>query len=75
MKLLSQAEILKEYKIDSIDGCDESVKNHLINLGFLRGEKIVVLKKNFGKKSLLVKVMNINYAIDKIICDSIIIYE
>jgi ABC-type cobalamin/Fe3+-siderophores transport system ATPase subunit len=42
---------------------------------FLEGEEIKLLNYNYNKESYLVKVMNINYAVDKKICEEIIVCE
>ncbi len=52
---------------------DENIKKQIINLGFIEGEEIKLLNHNYNKESYLVKVMNINYAIDKKICEEIIV--
>ena len=68
---LSDAKKDQEYFIEEICVKNENIKNQLKNLGIIKNEKIKFLNYNYGKKSLLIKVMNINYAIDKSICDDV----
>ena len=75
IKRLSCCEIGKVYKILNLNITDENVKRQLLNLGFLKNEKIKLLNHNFNKKGFLIKVMEINYAIDKNICDKIEVYD
>ena len=65
---LNEAALIKKVVID-----DEKIKVQLSNLGFLVGEEIKLLNYNYNKESYLVKVMNINYAIDRKICKGIIV--
>ena len=52
---------------------DENIKKQIKNLGFIEGEEIKLLNYNYNKECYLVKVMNINYAVDKKICEEIIV--
>lgn len=61
----------KDYVIKEILVQNESIKQQLENLGFFKHEKIRLLNYNYGKKSYLIKVMGINYAIDKSVCENI----
>ena len=65
---LNEIALIKKVVIE-----DEKIKVQLSNLGFLVGEEIKLLNYNYNKESYLVKVMNINYAIDKKICERIIV--
>ena len=49
------------------------IKKQIKNLGFIEGEEIKLLNYNYNKECYLVKVMNINYAVDKKICEEIIV--
>ena len=63
----------KEYQIKEIINLDNGLKKRLIDLGFKENEKIKVLKNNYFNKSYLVKIVGINYAIDKKICENILV--
>ena len=64
------------YVIKSIEVLDVALNKQLKNLGFLVGEKMKVMKTNYGKTSYLVKVMGVNYAIDKKVAERIFVeYE
>ncbi len=60
------------FKIIKIDIKEKDLNAQLKNLGFEVGENIKLLNWNFGKKSYLVKVMGVNYAIDKMIAERIL---
>ncbi len=70
---LSECEKKKVYVISVIKVKDDNIKQQLKNLGFVKNEKIVLLNCNYGKSSYLVKVMGINYSLDKSICEDIIV--
>ena len=72
---LSDIKINKYYKIEEIKINDIKIKKQIENLGFLKNEKIQLLKHNYGKNSYLIKVMGINYAIDKSVCDEIFVKD
>lgn len=73
---LSEAVFNKIYFIKEINLKNQELKQQLKNLGFIEKEKIIILNHNYGKKSFLVKVMGVNYAVEKNICDSIVVeYE
>ena len=74
-KYLAEAKINVVYKIKNINIKDKCIYKQLENLGFLKNEKIILLNHNYGKKTYLIKVMGIKYAIDKSVCDGIEIYE
>ena len=74
-KCLADLKINEVAKIKQINIKDEKVKMQLSNLGFIIGEKIKLLKYNYNKEGFLVKVMNVNYAIDRKICEGIIVCE
>lgn len=71
---LSECEINKSYRICEVKEENKTILAQLKNLGFTNNEKVVLLKSNYRKKSFLVKIMGINYAIDKLICDKILVY-
>lgn len=75
MKKLSELNINEEAVIYKIENQNKAIENQLKSLGFLEGEKIILLNHNYNKKSYLVKVMGINYAIDAKICEGIIVCE
>ena len=72
---LSEAEFNREYVIDRINTSDSKIKLKLNDMGFFVGEKIIVKNSNLGKSSLLVKVMNIRYSIDKSVCEKIVVKD
>lgn len=74
-KCLVDLKINEVAKIKQINIKDEKVKMQLSNLGFIIGERIKLLKYNYNKEGFLVKVMNVNYAIDRKICEGIIVCE
>ena len=74
-KCLVNLKINETSIIKKIEVKDEKINKQLFNLGFMPGEKIKLLNYNFNKQSYLVKVMNINYAIDKKICEGIVLCE
>lgn len=65
----------EQAKIEKIELKDGRVKLQLEKLGFLTGEKIKLLNYNYNKTSYLIKVMGVNYAIDKAICENIFVDE
>lgn len=67
---INEISTIKELKIDSYN-----IKTQLNKLGFIKGEKIKLLNYNYNKESYLVKVMNVNYAVDKKICEGIIVCD
>ena len=69
---LCDCEINKEYVISKIVQND-MIKNRLMCFGFLPKEKIKLLKYNYKNTCCLVKVMGINYAVDKKVCEGIIV--
>ena len=74
-KLFCDAEIGKIYKILEIKTEDKKLKNRLKNLGFVEGEKIQLLKHNYKKFGCMVKVMGVNFVIDKKVSEIIFVYE
>lgn len=71
---LSECKEGEIYLIKNFFNLNEPLKNQLCALGFLKNERIIVLGKNYGNYSYLVKVMGINYSIDKKICEGILVY-
>lgn len=72
---LSKCKPFKVYKIKEILVSDVAVKNQLKNLGIAERQNIEVVASNYGKKSYLVRIHNMTYAIDKQICDEVVCYE
>ena len=73
---LCDADFDKNYIIIRVCVDDCALKNQLKSLGFCEGEKIRKLTSNYGKSSYLVKVVGINYAIDKKVAEKIMVcYE
>ena len=75
MICLSDAQRNKNYKIDKLKISDKSLNVQMQNLGFVSGENIKLLFYNYGKKSLMVEVMGVKYAVDKVVANDIMIYE
>ncbi len=69
--ILSKGEVEREYKVVSVKIKDILLLHQLKIMGIVAGCKIRLLKYNYNKKSILIKVLKINYAIDKKICDLI----
>ncbi len=63
------------YKICRFEIEDKNLLSQLGNLGIVKGKNIEVRLSNYGKKSFLVSVMGINYALDKLICERIWVYD
>ena len=63
----------KVYKITKIDIDDKKLLNELNNFGIKQGNYITLLGSNYGKKSYLVCVNKVNFAIDKSICEKVIV--
>ncbi len=73
---LSECKTNKTYLVCDLKEENKEIILQLKNLGFSVGEKVELIKSNYRKKSFLVKVMGINYAMDKSICDKILVkYE
>lgn len=73
---LSECKTNKTYLVCDLKEENKEIVLQLKNLGFSVGEKVELIKSNYRKKSFLVKVMGINYAMDKSICDKILVkYE
>ncbi len=70
---LSECEKNKDYVISRIIVRDKEIEHRLKCFGFFKREKIRVLNCNYGSTCYLVKVMGVNYAIDKKICESVIV--
>lgn len=72
---LSKANFDKVYYIDEIQIKDKVVKEKIMSMGIVKNQKASVLNCNYGKTSFLIKVMNVNYVIDKKICDEIYVRD
>ena len=70
--LLSDCRIGKDYVIEKLLTTNK-IKLHLENLGFVKNEKIKLLKYNYQNKSVLVKVCDINYALDIEIAKQVVV--
>ena len=68
---LSDAELNKIYRVKTIDEVDEEFQFQLKNIGLKQNEKIKVLHTNFKRKSFIVKIMGVNFAIDRKICEKV----
>ena len=74
LKLIN-VKLNKKYKIKKINLSNADILKLLNNLGIAINESIILLKSNYGKNSFLVNVSGINFAIDKKVCEGIIVYE
>ena len=74
-KKLCECDLEKEYLIYDIILKDKQVLNHLANLFIKKGEKITIKHKSYGSKAFVIKALGINYAIDKKICEAILVYD
>lgn len=74
-KKLCECEKDKEYLIYDIQIKDKDILRRLENLFIKTNEKIIVKYKSYGSKAFIIKALGINYAIDKKICESIIVYD
>lgn len=63
------------YKICEIKNTNNFMKIHLKNLGFEIGENIQLLKYNYKKLGFMVKVMGVNFVVDKKVAEMIYVYE
>lgn len=70
-KILSKALPNKYYTIKKINIENKELIKQLNNIGFSVGRKIKYIGSNFGKKTFLVKVMDINFGIDKQISEKV----
>ena len=74
LKLIN-VKLNKKYKIKKINLSNADILKLLNNLGIAINESIILLNSNYGKNSFLVNVSGINFAIDKKVCEGIIVYE
>ncbi len=72
---LAGCELEKEYLICEIGSLDKKIKFHLERLQIKPRQKVKILKKSFKGQALIVKVLGINYALDKNICEKIMVYD
>ncbi len=70
-KLLVDAEKNKTYIIKKINIENDKLNLALKNIGFVVGEHITIKAINYGKKSLLVSVMGVNFGLDKKISEKV----
>lgn len=74
LKNITQCELNREYLICELQ-IQKEIQNHLANLNIKAGEKIKVLFKSYFNMSYMVSVLGIMYAIEKNICEKIIVYD
>jgi Fe2+ transport system protein FeoA len=60
--------IIKDFRVENTD-----VVLLLNNLGIKRQEKVILRNSNYCKNSYLISVSGINFALDKRICEGIIV--
>lgn len=70
---LSECELNRYFIITKIILREKEIEHRLKCLGFLEKEKIKILKYNYNKTCYLIKIMGVNYMIDKKICEGIIV--
>ena len=70
---LKDMKIGEECKIKSIELASKNLEKQLKNLGFMEGEKIKIIKINYGDRALLVKVFGVNYVVDSTIAQGIFV--
>ena len=75
IKKLTEGELDKIYLIYDIKIDNLKLKNHLENLFIKNYQKISLKKKSYRSNAFIVKVLGINYALDKEICEKIFIYD
>ncbi len=63
------------YKIASVNIEDKKLLSQLNNFGIKKNSTVKVLGSNYGKKSYLIQIDGINYAIDKSICEKVVLDE
>ena len=63
---LTECKLKIEYLISKINIETKKIRKHLESLMIKENEKIFILAKNYKCKSFMVKVLGINYAIEKI---------
>lgn len=68
---LSEAKIGKTYKVIKVNILGKELLNQLNNIGLSENQKITLLQTNYRKKSFIVKVMGVNFAIDRKICEKV----
>ena len=72
---LTECKLRNEYLISKINVEEQKVRKHLKNLSIKENEKIFILAKNYKSKAFMIKVLGINYAIGKNICEKILVYD
>lgn len=73
--LLINAKPNETYKISRLDILDKTLLAQLNHLGFCKDGLITKRCSNYGKKSFLVSVIGINYAIDKQVSEKVWVYD
>lgn len=76
-KLISliNLKVNKKSVVKKVDDFDQKFKCRLIELGFVNGEKVVVLKNFKNNKTLLVLVRGSVFALDYNLAEKIFVYE
>ncbi len=69
--LLSEALPGHTYIIKKINIENEGLLQQLSCIGFCVGQRIIFVRSNFGKKTFLVKVMSVNFGIDRQISEKV----
>lgn len=74
-KCLSECEIDKEYLIAYLNIKNKKLLKHLENLMINQHKKIKIMHKSYRNRNFIIKVMDINYAIDENIIQGIFVYD
>ena len=74
IKKLTECELNKEYVIYEINIKEKNLLQHLDNLFIKKNQKIKLMFKSYKGNSFIIKSLGINYALDKNICENIIVY-
>ncbi len=73
-EVLSRCVMQKKYKVGEIN-LPQNLKQKLNNIGISSGSEIVVVAKNYGNTSILVKVNSISFAVDIALASKVEVYE
>ena len=74
-KRLCDGQFNKLYRVCDIKINDEKIKCQLKNCEIEIGSELKIISGNFGRKTFLVEVCGINYALSRNICEKIIVNE
>ena len=75
IKKLSDCKLGKSYLIKELKIQNKSLLDHLRELYIKENTKITLLHRSYGNKVFMIKALDVNYALDKNICDKVIVYD